>query len=328
MSGYRKIFVVGCPRSGTDWISKLIDRHPEVLSAGTESHAYPFVFEPFRHRETRNISQRLRNPFRTVSADGWGFLFRGTSEDSVWRRIIEDYRRRADSIVGLHHFVTLDELSVIVAEVKLLADEIGAPGRAQEAIRKIFDVFWKKHRSTESVFVEKTPLHIRYVPQILGAFPESAVVEVVRDGRDVDVSLTALSTNSSHAWAHVTTDEKIEQWIECLELGNRILDNADFAPRILRVRYEDMRLEPHTTLRQVFDFCQLEHTEVQISAILQDLDIKNVKGRGDGHYVRSGIVGQWQDELSQEAVDLWEMKAGAMLRLLGYSSNELGSPCR
>jgi hypothetical protein len=321
MLGYRKIFVVGCPRSGTDWISKLIGNHPEVLGAGTESHAYPFVFEPFRHLQSKKISQRLRNPFRTIAADVWNCLFRGISEKAVWNQIIEEYQGRVGDLVGLHHFVSFDELTGIIAEVRHPANGMDALVRAQEAIRKIFDVFWKQHRTTESVFVEKTPLHIRYVPQILNTFPESVVVEVVRDGRDVDVSRSALSKNPSQSWARATTDEKIKLWIECIELGNRLLDDTDFAKRVLRVRYEGMRREPNARLRQVFDFCQLEHTEAQISEILQDLDINNVKGRGDGHYVRSGIVGQWQDELSKEAIDLWDLKAGGILNSLGYSSN-------
>lgn len=320
MTEYRKIFVVGCPRSGTDWISKLIGEHPEVLSAGTESHAYPLVFEPFKYFYSRGLFERLRSPIRTISDHGWSYLLRGASEEAIWHQIVEAYERGVGDIVGLHHFVTLDELVNVVAQVKCLDDAMEARERAQEAITRVFDVFWRNNRSKETVFVEKTPLHIRYVPQIVSAFPESLVIEVVRDGRDVDVSRIALSSNPRFAWAIATTEEKIDLWIECVELGNMFLRDSDFSQRFLRVRYEDMRSEPNETIRKIFEFCCLEHTKTQLSAILQKHNINNLKCRGDGHYVRAGRVGQWKDELPRESVERWDLRAGVLLESLGYDS--------
>lgn len=37
---YRKFFVVGCPRSGTSWLTKMIGSHPNILKVPSESHAY------------------------------------------------------------------------------------------------------------------------------------------------------------------------------------------------------------------------------------------------------------------------------------------------
>ncbi|MBW3555327.1 MAG: sulfotransferase [Actinobacteria bacterium] len=45
MTQCRKVFVVGCGRSGTTWTRRILDCHPQVIS-GPESH----VFRPCSSR--------------------------------------------------------------------------------------------------------------------------------------------------------------------------------------------------------------------------------------------------------------------------------------
>src|SRR5690242_1009216 len=41
---YPKLFVVGCPRSGTSWVQAIVSAQPRVISS-SESHAYETIFD-------------------------------------------------------------------------------------------------------------------------------------------------------------------------------------------------------------------------------------------------------------------------------------------
>lgn len=322
---YRKIFVVGCPRSGTSWISQLIGIHPDVLAGTTESQAYPMIFEPFQTRKYQTLRARFKNSKAFLAQGSIRDLLFGFPEQKVWDDTLEACRKNADAIVGVHAFVTLEELQVIVTEVSQQT-EGDALVRAQKAIEMIFDCYWRKNRQNESVFIEKTPLHIRQVEQILSSFPDSLVVEVVRDGRDVDVSRSAMATNPANAWAKGTTEEKINLWLECIRLGDELHANTSIAQRIHRVRFEDMRVSPQETLAELFQFCQLDTSHEQRDAILATLDIQAIPERREGHFVRSGAVGQWQQKLSADEIQQWDNQAGDVLDRVGYARPNLERP--
>src|SRR5262245_45658951 len=51
---YPKLFVVGCGRSGTSWVQRIISSHPAVITS-QESHAYDIVSEPVGRRGRTSI---------------------------------------------------------------------------------------------------------------------------------------------------------------------------------------------------------------------------------------------------------------------------------
>jgi hypothetical protein len=42
----RKVFVVGCPRSGTTWTRSMLCAHPHVIAPASETHAYDELYVP------------------------------------------------------------------------------------------------------------------------------------------------------------------------------------------------------------------------------------------------------------------------------------------
>ncbi|MBW3555326.1 MAG: sulfotransferase [Actinobacteria bacterium] len=89
---------------------------------------------------------------------------------------------------GPHHWVSREELH-------RLLDEAGQEGLAADAaaeglVESILDGFFRSRGGGyEHVLVETTPRHRYFASRILRRWPEARIVEVLRDGRDLCVSL-------------------------------------------------------------------------------------------------------------------------------------------
>ena len=79
-----------------------------------------------------------------------------------------------------------------------------------------------KHR-----WVEKTPIHVRMIDRIFVRYPDARVLFVVRDGRDVSVSLRKRFGDY---------DKSLRRWVNDNHQGlNWVKD-----PRVMQVHYEDL----------------------------------------------------------------------------------------
>ncbi|MGB7487187.1 MAG: sulfotransferase [Phormidesmis sp.] len=313
---YPKLFVVGCPRSGTSWVTQLIASHPSVTAVPIETHAYPLIYEPFVRLPSQTFPQRLRSWKGTMRRYGPLPLFFGFTSSDIWRGILRNYQilNKEDSH-GLRLLASYDTFKGLVQT------EQSRPGsdqqKAEQVISDLFDLFFQQNGKVGHTLLEKTPMHLRYVDRILQRFPEARVVEVIRDGRDVCASYQALA--QQYAWADMGLPAVMRQWKSCIEQGDRWRSHTNLADRIHTVRYEALKAEPANQLQQLFNFADLSVTAQQVSEIVQMADIRNVSAKGEGQYVRKGIVGDWQNRLSAKDVETCEAIAGPQLTRLGYS---------
>lgn len=315
-SKYKKLFVVGCPRSGTSWLTQMIAQHQDVVPAFKESHAYSLIYHPFTYLPKLKLKQRAKSWRWLIRNYGVIPFLMGIKSDHIWQGILRSYKiYQQGNRIGLHFLLDYPQLQQIVAEVRSL------PGndlsKAQEAIEKVFDAFfYRAGGGSEQVFLEKTPMHIRHVDVILRRFPEAKVVEIVRDGRDVYVSHHSLASNES--WASRSITKIMGQWKRCVELGERFRHMDEIRERIHLVHYEQLRLNPQEELGKIFQFVDLDYNEELLKEIVNQNDISRVKKKGEGLHVRTGLVGEWRTRLSAREIELCEQMCGDTLRRLGY----------
>jgi hypothetical protein len=288
---YRKLFVVGCPRSGTTWITSILANHPQVINTA-ESHAYPTVLGPFTER-------RLRG-------------------DPGWRVVLTRYDLMADRDwnVGLHRYTdrkTLRDLIVTARARPEWSDEHAA----QHVIEWVFDHFFATHGGTpERLFVEKTPAHQLYAHRILRSFPEARLVEVVRDGRDVCASMERMA--GVQWWPPSDRSAQIETWVKHIRLGMAVRAEPDFAGRILQVRYEAVRAQPIAEMERLFAFADLDATRATLAGIAAATDVRRAPPSPRRGLSASGRVGSWKDHFTPEDSELFRQIAGDLHLQAGY----------
>jgi hypothetical protein len=164
---------------------------------------------------------------------------------------------------------------------------------------------------------------------IMDLFPESALVFLLRDGRDVvDSWLDAYRDGS---WA---TDEgaypvddggriplirwQSSVWLHRTEVVQETYARTDPSLRVL-VRYEEMRADPAGALRRICDVLGIEATSHHLAEIAKVNEFSRVprSKRGEGQEIRRAEPGGWADNMSHEEIL-------AMHEILAEKLDELG----
>jgi len=292
LSGYGKLFVVGCPRSGTSWIRDILQLHPQVVS-GFESHAYPSVYEALRDANPRD------------AASG--------------QALLERVRREHDAgAVGLARYVGVVPLAQLLdATREGWRDDPTWTWRdaAGWLVRAIFDrYFTLVGGRPRDLFVEKTPQHVHFAEEILRDFPEARLVHVLRDGRDVCVSMQMRAMGAD--WSPADRRTQIELWRDSVERGLEVLERHP--ERTFGLRYEDVKADPAREIARLYDFAGLPHDPKRVARAARDSDFGQHARTGDGLHLRKGVVGDWRNHFDRSDEALFDSLVGDLSRRCGY----------
>jgi hypothetical protein len=293
---YPKLFVVGAPRSGTTWLQNMLRCHPRVIAT----------------RESQLCSQILSHLCRTDHR---------LREN--WRALLEIYDRRAahNPTVGVHRYVTravyrqiLDAAWECVERNPTLSDK----DAAGIVIRDVLDAFFVAHAGTDrDLLVEKTPIHVLYGEYLLETFPEARLVHVLRDGRDVCVSLQMRARAAG--WTPLDRAAQIQFWRRCVQQGRQLSKAARFQARVIEIRYEDLKHNPIEQTGRLLRFAGLDDSARRIRRIVHRNDFRRYRRTGRGQHNRKGVVGDWRKHFSPGDAALFQQLAGDMLEQCGYA---------
>lgn len=168
-------------------------------------------------------------------------------------------------------------------------------------------------KSDARVWIDHTPSNIRYAPELFNRHPGAQLVHIVRDGRAVVASVLPLD------WGSNTIYDAARHWVEGLAYG---LAAELWSPdRVVRVRYEDLVIEPGATLKGLCARLGIGYLEEMLT------------GRGflvpRSHGATHALVGRqpdptridsWRERLGRREIEIFESIAGPMLCYLGYQT--------
>jgi hypothetical protein len=164
---------------------------------------------------------------------------------------------------------------------------------------------------------DKTPAYIAIVDRLATIWPDARFVVLVRDGRDVALSVMGVPFGPNNAWAAGRS------WATAIRRGREAA--ARYPGRVLEVRYEDLVTDPKTSLVATCNFLELAYDEDMLS--IEKTDRSKVVEDQAAWFtnVWSGIttaaVGKWRTELTPRQVEIFETVAGDELRMLGYETS-------
>jgi hypothetical protein len=171
-------------------------------------------------------------------------------------------------------------------------------------------------------WAECTPDHALFMDQIAQDFPDARFVHILRDGRDVALSLARQGWIQRLPMDSMPAEVASGFFWDWL-VGHAQKSGAELGGRFHELRYEDLVTQPEKTLTQLGRF------------IGADLDHQTILENGVGSVSRpntsytddpkSSPVGRWQRADKDVRRHLWSA-LGPRLTSLGYESDSAGTP--
>jgi hypothetical protein len=292
-SGRTMVFIVGCARSGTTWARSIFAAHPNAVS-GPESHLFPTLYEPFagKGRAVKRRAAALATYDRWASRE-----MRGP---------------------GPHRWVTREHLCELLDQFVLEIDDDEARAvAARTALGTILEGFATSSGADAcSVLVEKTPYHLYHAPTILEWWPEARIVELIRDGRDVCVSLQHKS--AAEAWAPADRLDQINRWVRAVAFGAAAREQPVAQGRWLTVHYEALSADTDEQVRRLLSFASLPASDQLIDAIVGATKFSSLSITGPRQHRRKGIVGDHRNHFSDADHRLFRELAAHVFEAAGY----------
>jgi hypothetical protein len=167
--------------------------------------------------------------------------------------------------------------------------------------------------------LDKHPNYSNHLPLIDRLLPQSRVLHIIRDGREVAVSMMSVRKRIGHSPGEVRG--AAQEWHRCIR-GAQAYASTLGPARYLEVRYEDLQQNTAVRLREIMAFCDLPASDELVERIAKEHNI-NVRQVSTGDASLNALRGQpgriWQEKMSARERWIFDRMAGNLLHELGYA---------
>jgi hypothetical protein len=206
---------------------------------------------------------------------------------------------------------------------------VGRSGLAQAAVqllpyeemvrdvqRMVTDWLMRRYDPDKHRFlVAKEPIDVRAAAIL---FPGARFIHVIRDGRDVALSMK----RASESWdpsmgVGLPMSWRAEAWRRQVE---NVRAHRDFLrDRYMEVRFEDMRADVVAATRMLFDFAGIPHGDELLGRIRGNTQLSSYEEKSrDSGFRGGGRRSGWQREFGVRDARGFDRAAGSLLVELGY----------
>src|SRR5687767_10968409 len=169
---------------------------------------------------------------------------------------------------------------------------------------------------------DKTPHYVHHVDHLLRLWPRARFVVLVRDGRDVALSLRRMPFGPNNAWAAA------QWWARGIRAGARA--QREHPGAVLTVRYEDLAERPHEQVSRLCEFLALSYSDDMLA--LENVDPARIVPDQAAWFptlfdgINTSAVGRWRREMGRRDRRIFAALAGAELEQLGYEVERGSGP--
>lgn len=188
------------------------------------------------------------------------------------------------------------------------------------AFRALFEEYLRQHGGTW--WGDKTPQHVQYALLLDRLFPGGKVVHIVRDGRDVALSLM------SRKWGPRRMEIAGYYWAWLVLSG--IVAGAVVGPeRYREVQFEDLVTHPEATLRDLCGWLGLPFRQELLDYYKTDDAVSYTKGGPVARKLATppdpSHTQRWRERMTPGAHRRFIRQAGGFLAHLGYDVDGLSA---
>lgn len=272
------VFIVGAPRSGTTLLQYMLRSHPSLSLPTGESHFIIPYYRDAGHYENLASPQALNT-------------------------LLADMRRRnAEFIETDLHGIDFDE------------DKLGRIffEEGHRNVREVLTALFQRNAEGEGKqrWGDKTPYYILHLSKLLHWWPDAQIIHVVRDGRDVALSLFA----RQHDFGVYNTYFAAKYWEHYVEVGHETGRQLPVS-QYLEIRYEDLIRAPHETLQKICAYLGIIFSENVV-----DFRKSSMAGKTPllQQPIQAGNAEKWRTEMNPAQIRIFEGAVGPTLERFHY----------
>jgi hypothetical protein len=222
-------------------------------------------------------------------------------------------------------------LDVIFGRYRLVKEWQGEPPTVQEFVAAMpgrtpadfLDTLYRTYARQHGAerWGDKTPIYASYVDLIHEIFPQAQFVHIMRDGRDVALSMLDKWEREIHIDVYFAACNWVRRIRQAQASGARLGPDLYY-----ELRYEDLVADPEAQLKPLCDFVGESYRP--------EMAEPHRLGRerfdaGDFHAAlrrppSTARIGRWRKEMSGADVRLFQRIAGPLLAELGYEVPDAG----
>lgn len=266
-------FILGCGRSGTSLLSRMLNQHPRI-AVPYESHLFNTFYD-------------------------WLHLYGDLQEEKNLERLVADILS-TDVMRDWDPCLSQKEVRGQIQQKDF--------GGVVEALLSTYALKTGKAR-----WGEKTPQHVYCWDAISQLFPQSRVIHIVRDGRDVALSLLRARFGPKSIYGCATYWNRYLNEIE--KLKETISPDS-----IHQVKYETLLEHPESELRAICSFLgehfAPEMLEFHKNKSIYKTDIENQQNLMNP--LLKDNKQKWRREMSHQQLTIFESVSGKYLVNYGY----------
>lgn len=269
-------FIIGTQRGGTTLLRLMLNKHSNI-SIPPESHFLISLFKKFAPQQVLN-----------------------KEEQHVAKEIISSHPRFSTWNISLADFDGIIDLLPEQCPLPLL-------------VKKLFEM--QIESTGKKIWGEKTPEYIDIIPQLAAAFPRARFISIIRDGRDVAMSL------QQRGWQGWSVYQRATYWKQCVHKMSRL---EELSTTCLAIKYEDIVLNTKDALTAISNFLEIKFEETILdfhedaAQNITDQEIKSGVHAKLNRSPQSSDVYKWKTKPDKKNVWLFESVCYKELTLMGY----------
>jgi hypothetical protein len=191
---------------------------------------------------------------------------------------------------------------------------------------RLAKLFWNKNTIAAGKlrWAEKTPAHVHAIDRILSFYPDARILLIIRDGRDVAVSLRKRTGDFAAG---------VARWVEDNKAGEAYWEN----PQVFKLTYEELVSCFETVMPRIcafldepYDASMRNFHQRRLELFRSTATTPPSSESGDFHnqhrnwQINQQLFdgsGKWQREMNEEEKSAFKQQAGQMLIDYGYAQD-------
>lgn len=211
-----------------------------------------------------------------------------------------------------------DELQTVISDLQIDPEQFFSKiekldNHSHAAVFQLMLTMYAESRN-KMIWGEKTPHHLLFVPEIKRYFPSSKIIHIVRDPRDVSLSLRNVPWNKGSILNHATS------WNAFMRLSD--VYKSRYQSDFLEVKYENLVKDPQQVLAEITDFLGVPFESQIITDFRKNPNFQVQKEPWKKRTLDNldgSNVSKWTILLSDEAKLVFHVVSARWMRSRGYA---------